>query len=52
VLIAGSIVALGLAMARTDHFWIANAIFLGGLLGSLLGAVAKAAAYRGSVDRW
>lgn len=52
VLIVGSIVALGLAMARADHFWIANAIFLGGLVGSLLGAVAKAAAYRGSVERW
>jgi hypothetical protein len=52
VLIAGSIVALGLAMARADHFWIANAIFLGGLAGSLVGAAAKAAAYRGSVERW
>lgn len=51
-LIAGSVLALGLAMARADHFWIANAIFLGGLVGSILGAVAKAAAYRGSVERW
>lgn len=52
LLIAGSILALGLAMARADHFWIANAIFLGGLAGALLGAVAKAAAYRGSFQRW
>jgi cell division protein FtsW (lipid II flippase) len=52
LIVAGSITALILAMARSDQFWIANAIFLGGLLGALLSSVAKIAAYRGSFQRW
>jgi uncharacterized membrane protein len=52
LIIAGSIAALVLAMARADHFWIANAIFLGGLAGALLSSTAKIAAYRGSFQRW
>jgi hypothetical protein len=52
VLIVGSIVALGLAMARADHFWIANAIFLGGLAGALLSSATKIAAYHGPFQRW
>jgi hypothetical protein len=52
LIIAGSIVALVLAMARADHFWIANAIFLGGLAGSLVSAVTKIAAYHGPFQRW
>jgi hypothetical protein len=52
LMIAGSITALVLAMARIDQFWIANALFLGGLASALLGAVAKIAAYRGSIQRW
>lgn len=52
MIIAGSIAALVLAMARADHFWIANAIFVGGLLGALLSSAAKIAAYRGSLQRW
>jgi hypothetical protein len=51
-LVAGSIAGLVLAMARIDQFWIANAIFLGGLAGSLLSSIAKIAAYRGSFQRW
>ena len=52
LIIAGSITALVLAMARADHFWIANAIFLGGLAGALLSSVTKIAAYHGSFQRW
>jgi NADH:ubiquinone oxidoreductase subunit 6 (subunit J) len=52
LIIAGSIAALVLAMARADHFWIANAIFLGGIAGALLSSVTKIAAYHGSFQRW
>jgi len=49
---AGAIVALVLAMAGADHFWIANAIFLGGMAGALVSSVIKIAAYHGSFQRW
>jgi hypothetical protein len=39
-------------MARADHFWIAHAIFLGGLAGALLSSVTKIAAYHGPFQRW
>jgi hypothetical protein len=52
LMIAGSIAALILAMTGGDHFWIANAIFLGGIVGALLSSVAKIAAYRGSFQTW
>ncbi len=52
LIIAGSIAALVLAMARADHFWIANAIFLGGIAGALLSSVTKIAAYHGPFQRW
>jgi hypothetical protein len=49
---AGAMVALVLAMTAADHFWIANAIFLGGIGGSILASIAKIAAYRGSFQAW
>ena len=49
---AGAIAALVLAMARADHFWIANAIFLGGIAGALLSSATKVAAYHGPFQRW
>ena len=52
LLVAGTIGALVLAMAEADHFWIANAIFLGGLAGALLSSVSKIAAYHGPFQRW
>jgi hypothetical protein len=52
LIIAGSIAALVLAMTGADHFWIANAIFLGGIAGALLSSVTKVAAYHGSFQRW
>ncbi len=52
LVIAGAIAALALAMTRADHFWIANAIFVGGITGALLSSVTKIAAYRGSFQGW
>jgi NADH:ubiquinone oxidoreductase subunit 6 (subunit J) len=52
LIIAGSIAALILAMTGADHFWIANAIFLGGIAGALLSSVTKIAAYHGAFQRW
>ena len=52
LIIAGSIVALVLAMTKADHFWIANAIFLGGMAGALLSSATKIAAYHGPFQRW
>lgn len=52
LLVAGSIAALVLAMAMAEHFWIANAIFIGGIAGSLLSSLTKIAAYHGSFQRW
>ena len=52
LIVAGSIAALVLAMTGADHFWIANAIFLGGIAGALLSSVIKIAAYHGSFQRW
>ncbi len=52
LIIAGSIAALVLAMAMADHFWIANAIYLGGLGGALVSSVSKIAAYHGPFQRW
>ena len=52
LIIAGSIAALVLAMTMADHFWIANAIFLGGIAGALLSSVTKIAAYHGPFQQW
>jgi hypothetical protein len=42
----GVVAALALAMLRQDQFWIANVLYMGCLLGSLAGAVAKLVFYR------
>jgi NADH:ubiquinone oxidoreductase subunit 6 (subunit J) len=52
LIIAGSIAALVLAMAMADQFWIANAIFLGGLAGAVLSSVTRIAAYHGPFQAW
>ena len=52
LVVAGAVTGLVLAMAMADQFWIANAIFLGGLAASIVSSVAKIAAYRGSFTRW
>ena len=52
LVIAGASVALVLAMAMAEQFWIANAIYLGGMAASTVTAVTKIAAYHGSFQRW
>ena len=52
LIVAGTLAALVLAMTRADHFWIANAIFLGGIAGAVLSSVTKIAAYHGPFQRW
>ena len=52
LIIAGSCAALVLAMAMADQFWIANAIFLGGLAGALVSSITKIAAYHGPFQTW
>ena len=52
LVIAGSGIALVLAMTGADHFWIANVLFAGGMAGSILSSVARVAAYRGSFQTW
>ena len=52
LVIAGAVTGLVLAMAMADQFWIANAIFLGGMAASIVSSLAKIAAYRGSFQRW
>ena len=52
LIVIGSIAALVLAMTEADHFWIANAIFLGGIAGALLSSLTKIAAYHGPFQRW
>ena len=52
LIIAGSCVALVLAMAAADRFWIANAIFLAGLVAAVLSSITKIAAYHGPFQKW
>jgi 4-hydroxybenzoate polyprenyltransferase len=52
VIAAGGVTALILAMAMAHQFWIANAIFLGGIAGAIVSSVVKISAYRGSFRRW
>jgi hypothetical protein len=52
LIVAGALVALVLAMAQVDHFWIANALLLGGIAGSLVSAVTKIAAYHKPFQAW
>jgi hypothetical protein len=52
LIIAGSCAALVLAMLDAEQFWIANAIFLGGIAGALLSSATKIAAYHGPFQQW
>jgi hypothetical protein len=52
LLLVGACAAMFLAMAKQDYFWIANAVYVGGLLASLVGSVVKIAAYHGPFQRW
>ena len=44
--------ALILTLVEADYFWIANALYLGGMAAGLLSAVTKIAAYHGPFQRW
>jgi hypothetical protein len=46
VLAIAMLVPLGIAMAEADHFWIANAIFAGLVLSSLVSSTVKIVGYR------
>jgi hypothetical protein len=52
LLLVGSCAAMFLAMTKQDYFWIANSVYVGGMLASLIGAVTKIAAYHGPFQRW
>ena len=52
LVIAGSCSALVLAMTGADRFWIANAIYAGGMAASIVSSAAAIAAYRGSFQKW
>jgi hypothetical protein len=45
-LVAGAAVALVMAMAEVDYFWIANVIYLGFVLWAVVGSALKLVAYR------
>ncbi len=44
--------ALALALARFDHFWIANLIYLGLVLSEVVTSIARIVAYRYSIHQW
>lgn len=50
--VIGAVAALLMSMAEWNHFWIANAIYLGFVLSAILGSVAKLAAYRWGFQTW
>lgn len=50
--VIGGVAALGMAMARWDHFWIANVIYLCFALSAVTGSVAKIVAYRRGFQSW
>jgi hypothetical protein len=46
VMSVAAIVPLGLAMAKAEHFWIANSLYLAFVLAAVASAVVKIVAYR------
>ncbi|GGX07639.1 hypothetical protein [Streptomyces chryseus] len=50
--VLGGVAGLVLAMAGSDQFWIANAIYLAFVLSSLLGSVTKIVSYRLGFHPW
>jgi MFS family permease len=51
-IIAGAVGAMVLAFVVAPHFWIANVIYLGFVLASVAGSIARVAAYRGEFRGW
>lgn len=52
VLWPGALLALGLALAEFEYFWIANAIFLTFVLSGLISSAVKIVAYRTGFQAW
>lgn len=52
VLWAGALVALGMALAEFEQFWIANAIFAAFTLTGLTTSVVKVVGYRRGFEPW
>ncbi len=52
VLWTGALVALGMALAEFEHFWIANAIFWAFTLTGLTTAAVKIIGYRRGFEPW
>jgi hypothetical protein len=50
--VVGGIAAGALAMMETDHFWIANVVYLSFALSAILGSAAKIVAYRRGFRQW
>ncbi|GAB3141736.1 hypothetical protein GCM10027290_14960 [Micromonospora sonneratiae] len=50
--VVGGVAALGMALARWDHFWIANVIYLCFVLSAIVGSTAKIVAYRRGFQAW
>ncbi|GAB3187624.1 hypothetical protein FHX75_11706 [Micromonospora palomenae] len=50
--VVGAVAALGMALARWDHFWIANVIYLCFVLSAVVGSTAKIVAYRRGFQSW
>jgi hypothetical protein len=52
LMMIGAVTAMGMAMAKVDHFWIANTIYVAGVLAGLVGSVVKIASYRLGLQSW
>ncbi|MEV4483772.1 hypothetical protein AB0K04_26715 [Micromonospora coxensis] len=50
--VVGAVAALGMALARWDHFWIANVVYLGFVLSAVVGSAARIVAYRRGFQTW
>jgi hypothetical protein len=50
--VLGGVAALLLAITETDHFWIANVIYLAFVLSAILGSATKIAGYRRGFPEW
>jgi hypothetical protein len=46
VFAVGMVLPFALAMTEADHFWIANSMYLAGVLSALAGTAVKLVAYR------
>ena len=52
LLVAGAFVAMVMALAEADHFWIANVIFLAFTLATIVSSTVKIVAYRRGYPLW